>query len=197
MPQPAGTSLLDHFAALEDPRQTAKVLYPLPEILLLLLSATLAGADDLRRDRALGQRAAGLPAPVPALPARDPQSRHAGRGGGRARSCAVQGLLHELGRGPARDGAGPDRHRRQDLPPQPCPQQGTRAAASRLGLGQPPAPGARAGGGERQVERDHRHPAAPGAAGAQGGPGHDRCHRHPDRDRPRPSSAVAATISWP
>src|ERR1700759_2525113 len=39
-------SLLDHFAALEDPRQAAKVLYPLPEIMLLLLCATLAGADD-------------------------------------------------------------------------------------------------------------------------------------------------------
>ena len=35
MPQPTGTSLLDRFAALEDPRQRAKVLYPLPEILLL------------------------------------------------------------------------------------------------------------------------------------------------------------------
>jgi predicted transposase YbfD/YdcC len=46
MDHPAGTSLLDHFATLEDPRQTAKVLYPLPEILLLLLGATLAGADD-------------------------------------------------------------------------------------------------------------------------------------------------------
>ncbi len=46
MNRPADTSLLDRFAALEDPRQTAKVLYPVPEILLLLLSATLAGADD-------------------------------------------------------------------------------------------------------------------------------------------------------
>ena len=46
MAQPAGTSLLDRFAALEDPRQAAKVLYPLPEVLLLLLNATLAGADD-------------------------------------------------------------------------------------------------------------------------------------------------------
>jgi predicted transposase YbfD/YdcC len=46
MPQPTGTSLLDRFAVREDPRQRAKVLYPLPEILLLLLSATLAGADD-------------------------------------------------------------------------------------------------------------------------------------------------------
>jgi hypothetical protein len=39
-------SLLDHFTGLSDPRQNAKVLYPLPEILLLVLSATIAGADD-------------------------------------------------------------------------------------------------------------------------------------------------------
>jgi predicted transposase YbfD/YdcC len=37
---------LTHFVALNDPRQAAKVLYPLPEILLLLLCATIAGADD-------------------------------------------------------------------------------------------------------------------------------------------------------
>jgi predicted transposase YbfD/YdcC len=39
-------ALLDHFSALEDPRQAWKVVYPLPEILLLTLAATLAGADD-------------------------------------------------------------------------------------------------------------------------------------------------------
>jgi hypothetical protein len=44
---PVGVSLLDHFAALSAPRQHAKVLYPLPEILLLVLSATIAGADEL------------------------------------------------------------------------------------------------------------------------------------------------------
>src|SRR5208282_5011019 len=43
---PGQRLLLDHFAALSDPRQRAKVLYPLPEILLLVLSATIAGADD-------------------------------------------------------------------------------------------------------------------------------------------------------
>src|SRR3954451_14833750 len=47
MGQVARPFLLDRFAALEDPRQRGKVLYPLPEILLLLLCATLAGADDL------------------------------------------------------------------------------------------------------------------------------------------------------
>jgi predicted transposase YbfD/YdcC len=41
-----GLSLIESFSALSDPRQAAKVLYPLPEILLLLLCATLAGADD-------------------------------------------------------------------------------------------------------------------------------------------------------
>jgi hypothetical protein len=46
MDRPTDTSLLAHFAALADPRQAAEVLYPLPEILLLLLGATLAGADD-------------------------------------------------------------------------------------------------------------------------------------------------------
>jgi hypothetical protein len=46
MVTPVNVSLLDHFAALSDPRQHGKVLYPLPEILLLVLSSTIAGADD-------------------------------------------------------------------------------------------------------------------------------------------------------
>jgi hypothetical protein len=43
---PETTSLLHHFAALKDPRQHVKVIYPLPEILLLVLCATIVGADD-------------------------------------------------------------------------------------------------------------------------------------------------------
>lgn len=42
MPQ----ALLDHFSSLSDPRQSWKVLYPLPEILLVILCATMSGADD-------------------------------------------------------------------------------------------------------------------------------------------------------
>ena len=42
----AGVSLLDHVSALTDPRQPGKVLYPLPEVMLLVLCATLAGAED-------------------------------------------------------------------------------------------------------------------------------------------------------
>ena len=42
----ASPSILDHFSALSDPRQSWRVLYPLPEILLLVLCATLSGMED-------------------------------------------------------------------------------------------------------------------------------------------------------
>lgn len=45
-------SLIDHFSGLDDPRQAGKVVYPLAEVMLLILCATLAGADgfvDIRR----------------------------------------------------------------------------------------------------------------------------------------------------
>ncbi len=54
MEQRSRTALVAHFSALEDPRQQAKVLYPLPEIVLLLLCATLAGADDFVEMRLWG-----------------------------------------------------------------------------------------------------------------------------------------------
>ena len=56
MDQATGKALLDHFSGLDDPRQQAKVLYPLPEIVLLLLCATLAGADDFVEMRLWGTR---------------------------------------------------------------------------------------------------------------------------------------------
>jgi len=42
----ADKALLDHFSALEDPRHAWKVVYRLPEILLCVLCATMAGAED-------------------------------------------------------------------------------------------------------------------------------------------------------
>ncbi|MDE7064187.1 MAG: transposase family protein [Desulfovibrionaceae bacterium] len=39
-------SILKFFAQLNDPRQTAKVLYPLPEIILVALCAAICGADS-------------------------------------------------------------------------------------------------------------------------------------------------------
>ena len=52
----SGISLPGHFSALQDPRQAWKVLSPLPEILLLVLAATLAGADDLVEARLWGRQ---------------------------------------------------------------------------------------------------------------------------------------------
>jgi DDE_Tnp_1-associated/Transposase DDE domain len=39
-------AILDHFSALSDPRERWRVLYPLREILLLVLCATLSGMED-------------------------------------------------------------------------------------------------------------------------------------------------------
>ena len=52
----AKRSLIEHFSALEDPRQAWKVIYPLPEILLLVLCATLAGAEDFVETRLWGRK---------------------------------------------------------------------------------------------------------------------------------------------
>jgi predicted transposase YbfD/YdcC len=43
---PGKISFLEHFSSLKDPRQLAKVTYPLSEILLLCLCAILCGAND-------------------------------------------------------------------------------------------------------------------------------------------------------
>ena len=47
-------SLLAHFSALSDPRQRRRVLYPLPEILSLVLCATLSGLKDFVEIRLWG-----------------------------------------------------------------------------------------------------------------------------------------------
>jgi predicted transposase YbfD/YdcC len=57
MPQPKSPSraILDHFSGLADPRQGWRVIYPLPEILLLVLCATLSGMQDFVEIRLWGE----------------------------------------------------------------------------------------------------------------------------------------------
>lgn len=43
---PASPSFLEHFAVLRDPWQRWKILYPLREVLLVVLCGTIAGAED-------------------------------------------------------------------------------------------------------------------------------------------------------
>ena len=52
----ASSALVDHFSALSDPREGWRVIYPLPEILLLVLCATLSGMDDFVEIRLWGEQ---------------------------------------------------------------------------------------------------------------------------------------------
>ncbi len=52
---PRSASWLGHFSALSDPHQRWRVLYPLPEILLLVLCATLCGMEDFVEIRLWGE----------------------------------------------------------------------------------------------------------------------------------------------
>ena len=57
MSRPALSSraILDHFKVLSDPREGWRVVYPLPEIMLLVLSATLSGMEDFVEIRLWGE----------------------------------------------------------------------------------------------------------------------------------------------
>lgn len=50
------SAILDHFSAMSDPREGWRVIYPLPEILLLVLCATLSGMDDFVEIRLWGEQ---------------------------------------------------------------------------------------------------------------------------------------------
>jgi predicted transposase YbfD/YdcC len=54
--RPSAASMLDHFASLRDPREAWRVMYPLPEILLLVLCATLSGMEDFVEIRLWGEQ---------------------------------------------------------------------------------------------------------------------------------------------
>lgn len=46
LPKPRLRSLLEHFSVIGDPRQAWKVMYPLREVILLVVCATIADCDD-------------------------------------------------------------------------------------------------------------------------------------------------------
>ena len=46
LPKPRLRSLLDHFSAIKDTRQSCKVMYPLREVILLVVCGTIADGDD-------------------------------------------------------------------------------------------------------------------------------------------------------
>ena len=56
----SSAAILDHFSALSDPRQGWRVVYPLSEILLLVLCATLCGMDDFVETKLWGEQRLGF-----------------------------------------------------------------------------------------------------------------------------------------
>lgn len=53
-------ALLDHFAAIEDPREPHRVAHPLPEVLLLVVCGSIADCDDYDAIAAWGETHLGL-----------------------------------------------------------------------------------------------------------------------------------------
>ena len=53
---PTAPAFLTHFQAVEDPRQVGKILYPLDEILLLVLCGVISGADGWTSIALYGQK---------------------------------------------------------------------------------------------------------------------------------------------
>jgi len=52
--RPRLAALLDHFAKVEDTRQAWKVMYPLREVLFLVVCGTIASGDDNHSGSAAG-----------------------------------------------------------------------------------------------------------------------------------------------
>jgi predicted transposase YbfD/YdcC len=54
-PKPRVRSLLDHFSAVDDPREAWRIAHPLPEVLLLIVCASIASCDDFDDIAAWGE----------------------------------------------------------------------------------------------------------------------------------------------
>src|SRR5258708_38705442 len=70
------TSFLHYFSELPDHRQPGKVDYPLPEVLLLILLAVLAGAETFTDIARFGERKIELLRRLPPYGKREPPHYH-------------------------------------------------------------------------------------------------------------------------
>jgi len=179
--KPGSRNLLDHFSTVTDPRHPWRVAHPLPEVLLLVVCATIASNDDyddmvdwgethLSFLRRFSEFHFGIPCAdwLRTLMNRiDPDLFSA---------CFMAWVRDWWPETPdliALDG--------KAVTAQSRPQSGPKGTPFRLGLRDPRAPGARIGILRAEVERDHRHPGAARAPCClrqlQGRAGHDRRHR--------------------
>ena len=54
-PKPRLRSLLDHFSTVDDPREAWRIAHPLPEVLLLIVCASIASCNDFDDIAAWGE----------------------------------------------------------------------------------------------------------------------------------------------
>src|SRR3954447_13615912 len=179
--KPRLRSLLDHFSTVTDLRHPWRVAHPLPEVLLLVVCATIASNDDyddmvnwgethLSFLRRFSEFHFGIPCAdwLRTLMNRiDPDLFSA---------CFMAWVRDWWPETPdliALDG--------KAVTAQSRPQSGPKGTPFRLGLRDPRAPGARIGILRAEVERDHRHPGAARAPCClrqlQGRAGHDPASR--------------------
>jgi hypothetical protein len=145
--RPRLAALLDHFAKVEDTRQAWKVMYPLREVLFLVVCGTIASGDDyddivdwgeahLAFLRGFAEFHFGIPC---ADWLRCVMNRIDPR--------AVHGVLFVMGRGMLARQARFSGNRRQDFAPHPQSSDRPQGAASGVGLRNQQPAGARSGGG--------------------------------------------------
>ena len=176
MAAPFSVPLLDHFAALSDPRQHAKVLYPLPEILLLVLAATIAGADDFVETTLWGtEHLAFLRRFYPydsGIPSHDTLCDvFAALDPALFKSCFLAWINGLRDADPdiiAVDGKTSRRSHDRRKGRNPLHLVSAWAARQRIVLGQQAT--------EEKTERDHRHSAVAEASRPERCSGHDGCH---------------------
>src|SRR4249919_947873 len=151
---------LDCFNDLPDPRQAGKVIYPLPEVLLLCLLAVLAGAETFVDIARFGEKKIELLRRFRPFRHGTPAHDHLGDILAVLDAEQFPALLRGLGGGADRDAPGGRRHRRQDAAPLRRKEGRPGGGPHGLGLRRASAPRARPGQGGGQIERDRRHPQA-------------------------------------
>ena len=91
---PTAPAFLTHFQAVEDPHQEGKVLYPLEEILLLVLCGVISGADGWTSIALYGQKKLELLRRFLPYEIRNTESRSAGNPVFSAGYGGIPKLLH-------------------------------------------------------------------------------------------------------
>ena len=174
--------LLDHFSALKDPREQWRILYPLREVLLVLLCGTLSGMDDFVEINLWGrERLDFLRRFLPferGVPSHDVLNDIVNAMDSKVfQDCFTSWVATLRDSDPdiiAIDGKPPDG-------PTPDPRDASPCTWYRPG--QAVSAGVGAGGRDRQVQRDRRDPSIAQTPGVEGSPCHHRRDRNPGRDR--------------